>query len=90
VLHSHHFSGNTSYDVGHSHEVSGRTRLARDTAHHVHSYYSTTSYNEGHIHHVKGVTGPAIYRGKGHYHNLSGVTTVNGRTPHSHRYRASG
>ena len=49
-----------------------------------------TSINDGHRHEIRGVTGPAIpWPDGGHYHQFYGVTTVNGRHPHSHQYRGN-
>jgi hypothetical protein len=86
-LHIHSISGITSYDVGHSHRYVGRTEPAASGVPHTHGYYTVTSIEDGHTHVIRGITGPAIeIPGGGHYHYFEGVTTINGRTPHSHRY----
>ncbi len=87
VLHTHGFSGITSQDIGHRHSYSGITDPAPNGVQHTHSYSTTTSFNDGHVHHLRGTTGPAIPIHSGlHIHYFEGVTTVNGRTPHSHSY----
>lgn len=86
-LHVHPFSGDTSYDVGHYHHYAGVTEAAPSGVPHVHNYYAETSFNDGHKHLIRGTTGPAFpLQGGGHYHHFEGYTTVNGSTPHSHRY----
>lgn len=87
VLHTHGFSGITSFDVGHRHGYSGITAPAPSGVPHTHAYSTETTFNDGHRHFISGRTGPAIsLPGGGHYHFFEGVTTVNGRTPHSHAY----
>ncbi len=87
VLHSHGFRGVTSFDVGHRHGYAGVTEPAPSGVPHTHAYSTVTTLNDGHVHYITGRTGPAIpVPGGGHYHFFEGVTTVNGRTPHSHRY----
>lgn len=86
-LHVHNFSGVTSVDVGHHHTYAGTTEPAPSGVQHTHAYHTVTSFNDGHTHVIRGTTGPAIpLQGGGHYHYFEGVTTVNGRTPHTHRY----
>jgi hypothetical protein len=86
-LHTHHFSGATSFNVGHDHQYAGRTEAAPSGVQHTHKYFTVTSLNDGHKHEIRGVTGPAIpLQGGGHYHAFHGVTTVNGSHPHSHKY----
>ncbi|RYL94293.1 hypothetical protein EWI07_05550 [Sporolactobacillus sp. THM7-4] len=54
---------------------------------HTHRYFTFTSFDDGHRHEIRGVTGPAVpLPDGGHYHEFSGTTTVNGATPHSHKY----
>lgn len=87
VLHTHGFSGVTSFEVGHRHNYTGITQSAPSGVPHTHAYSTLTSFNEGHEHFISGRTGPAIsIPGGGHYHVFEGVTTVNGRTPHRHTY----
>lgn len=87
ALHTHHFSGVTSYDVGHSHSYAGTTAPAPTGVPHTHKYYTVTSRDNGHTHVLEGVTGPDIpLPGGGHYHFFSGYTTVDGAVPHSHAY----
>jgi hypothetical protein len=89
-VHVHPFSGNTSFDVGHSHHYVGLTELAPSGVQHVHEYYAETSFNDGHTHVIRGTTGPTIpLPSDGHYHYFEGYTTVNGRTPHAHMYRGN-
>jgi hypothetical protein len=86
-LHIHNFSGVTSYDVGHAHNYVGTTEPAPSGVPHTHGYYTVTSFTDGHTHVIRGRTGPAIeIPGGGHYHFFEGVTTVNGRPPHTHKY----
>ncbi|WP_077214921.1 YmaF family protein [Bacillus dakarensis] len=87
-VHIHQFSGETSYDIGHSHMFAGTTEPAPGRRQHTHRYFVYTSISDGHIHQIRGVTGPAIYLPNGrHYHEFQGVTTVDGLTQHSHVYR---
>jgi hypothetical protein len=87
VLHVHNFSGVTSFDVGHRHGYAGTTEPAPTGVPHTHRYHTVTSLDDGHTHVIRGTTGPDIpVAGGGHYHFFEGVTTVNGRTPHTHRY----
>nr|WP_026105071.1 YmaF family protein [Halalkalibacterium ligniniphilum] len=86
-VHSHHIKGITSFDVGHEHRYSGTTERAPSGISHTHRYFTYTTINSGHKHVIKGVTGPDIpLPGGGHYHEFSGVTTVDGATPHRHQY----
>jgi len=88
VYHVHGFGGVTSYDAGHRHEYAAVTEPAPTGVPHVHAYNTVTSFDDGHTHFISGVTGPAIeVPGGGHVHAFEGYTTVNGRTPHTHRYR---
>lgn len=87
-VHIHHFSGVTSFDVGHEHRYAGKTEPAPSGVPHTHVYFTVTSFNDGHEHEIRGKTGPAIpLPGGGHYHEFHGLTTVNGARPHSHKYR---
>ncbi len=87
-VHVHAFGGVTSFDVGHSHHYSGLTAPAPSGVPHVHEYQAETTFNDGHTHLIRGTTGGAIpIPGGGHIHYFEGHTTVNGRTPHSHRYQ---
>lgn len=86
-VHVHNFKGVTSYDVGHSHRYVGTTAPAPSGVQHTHVYHTTTSFDDGHSHIISGRTGPAVpLPNGGHYHAFEGVTTVNGATPHTHRY----
>jgi hypothetical protein len=86
-LHVHGFSGITSFNAGHRHQYAGTTEPAPSGVPHTHGYYTATSFDDGHTHVIRGVTGPAIpIPGGGHYHFFEGVTTVNGRIPHTHTY----
>lgn len=89
-VHTHPFSGVTSFDYGHHHEYASMTEPAASGVQHVHGYYTVTSFSAGHTHVIRGVTGPAIpLTGGGHYHYFEGFTSVNGSTPHAHRYKGS-
>ncbi|MFD1175904.1 YmaF family protein [Paenibacillus puldeungensis] len=90
-VHVHAISGDTSYDVGHYHRYSGFTDPAPSGVPHIHYYNVETSFNDQHIHYVRGQTGPAIPipGGGGHYHEFEGFTTINGKIPHSHRYKGN-
>ncbi|XID94557.1 YmaF family protein [Paenibacillaceae bacterium WGS1546] len=86
-VHVHAFSGVTSFNVGHSHRYAGVTAPAPTGVEHVHEYFTETSFDDGHTHLIRGRTGGAIpLPSGGHYHFFEGVTTVNGRTPHTHAY----
>lgn len=86
-VHTHEFKGITSFDVGHSHRYAGTTEPAPSGVQHTHRYFTFTSIDERHRHQIRGITGPAIpLPNGGHYHEFSGVTTVDGATPHRHRY----
>jgi hypothetical protein len=86
-VHKHHFSGVTSFNVGHEHRYAGITEPAPSGVPHSHQYFTVTSFDDGHKHEIRGVTGPAIsLPSGGHYHNFQGVTTINGDHPHSHKY----
>lgn len=90
TTHTHHFSGNTSFDLGHNHHYAGMTEPAPSGAQHVHNYRTETSFNDGHTHTIIGTTGPAIpLQSGGHYHYFQGYTTINGRTPHRHMYNGT-
>ncbi|WP_274363472.1 YmaF family protein [Paenibacillus thermotolerans] len=87
-VHVHPFAGTTSFDDGHVHQYAGTTEPAPTGVQHTHGYYVETSFNHGHTHVIRGVTGPSVpLAGGGHIHYFEGVTTVNGRTPHTHHYR---
>lgn len=87
MLHTHGFSGVTSFNVGHRHNYAGVTQRAPSGVPHTHAYSTVTSLNDGHVHRITGRTGPEIpLPGGGHYHFFQGVTTIDGRTPHSHTY----
>lgn len=89
-VHVHPFSGTTSFDVGHRHSYAGMTQPAPTGVPHVHAYHTETTFDDGHIHVICGTTGPAVpLPNGGHFHYFEGVTTVNGRTPHRHRYHGA-
>ncbi|WP_202077803.1 YmaF family protein [Caldalkalibacillus salinus] len=86
-VHTHQFKGVTSFDVGHNHRYAGTTEPAPSGVQHTHRYFTFTSIDARHKHVIRGTTGPAIpLPNGGHYHEFSGMTSVNGETPHSHRY----
>lgn len=86
-MHVHPFAGTTSYDVGHKHQYAGTTEPAPSGVQHTHGYYAITIFNDGHIHTIRGITGPAIpLPGGGHIHYFEGITTVDGKIPHTHHY----
>lgn len=85
--HLHEFRGVTSFDVGHNHNYAGITEPAPSGIQHTHYYFTFTTVDNRHRHEIHGITGPAIPLPEGgHYHEFSGVTTVDGTPPHSHRY----
>lgn len=87
AVHSHEFRGVTSFDVGHDHRYVGTTEPASSGVQHRHRFSTVTSFDANHDHVIRGVTGPAIpLPTGGHYHEFSGVTTVDGDTPHAHRF----
>lgn len=87
-VHTHHFQGVTSFDVGHNHRYVGTTEPAPSGVPHRHRYFTFTSIDNGHRHIIQGITGPAIpLPDGGHIHHFSGTTTVDGRIPHRHHYR---
>jgi hypothetical protein len=86
-IHRHHFSGVTSFNVGHEHRYAGTTEPAPSGVPHTHAYFTVTSFNDGHEHVIRGMTGPAIPLPRGgHFHEFHGVTTVDGAHPHTHKY----
>ena len=86
-VHVHPFSRQTSYVLEHSHLFAGVTKPAPNGIQHTHSYFVYTSIAGDHIHEIRGVTSPAIpLPNGGHYHEFEGTTTIDGLTPHSHRY----
>ncbi|GMA59941.1 YmaF family protein [Alicyclobacillus fastidiosus] len=86
-LHTHGFCGITTLNVGHRHAYSGFTQPAPSGVPHTHLYSTITTLNDGHRHRISGRTGPAIpLPSGGHIHYFSGITTVDGRTPHTHTY----
>ncbi|MDM5330149.1 YmaF family protein [Neobacillus sp. CF12] len=86
-IHTHEFSGHTSFDDGHSHRYAGTTEPAQTGVQHTHRYFTFTSVDNRHYHQIRGITGPAIpLPNGGHYHEFSGVTTVDGMNPHRHMY----
>jgi hypothetical protein len=86
-IHTHEFKGNTSFDDGHRHRYAGTTEPAPSGIQHTHKYFTFTSVDNRHNHQIRGITGPAIPLGSGgHFHEFSGFTTVDGTTPHRHRY----
>jgi hypothetical protein len=87
TTHVHGFNGVTSFNAGHRHSYAGTTEPAPSGVQHTHQYFTFTSIDDRHQHQIRGVTGPAIpVSGGGHYHEFSGVTTVDGMNPHSHKY----
>lgn len=87
-VHSHDFTGVTSFDVGHSHEYAGRTAPAPTGVPHVHEYRAETTFNDGHTHLICGTTSGEIpLPGGGHIHYFEGFTSVNGKHPHAHAYK---
>ena len=87
-VHVHAFSGETSFDVGHSHHYAGVTAPAPTGVPHVHEYNTETTFNDGHTHFIRGTTGGAVpLPGGGHFHYFQGYTTVNGSRPHAHAYQ---
>lgn len=92
-VHTHEFKGVTSFDVGHDHRYAGRTEPAPSGVQHRHRFFTVTSFDANHKHVIRGITGPAIECPDGrHFHKFSGFTTVDGDTPHRHRFsgRTSG
>lgn len=90
ILHTHGFEGLTSFNVGHRHFYAGITQPEPSGVPHTHLYSTVTSFNDGHTHRLSGRTGPANpLPGGGHYHFFEGVTTIDGRTPHTHAYSGS-
>jgi hypothetical protein len=86
-VHTHEFKGVTSFNVGHDHRYAGTTKPAPSGIQHTHRYTTFTTFDAEHRHVIRGITGPAIpLPGGGHYHEFSGVTPVDGATPHRHRY----
>ena len=86
--HSHRYSTRTSFDYGHTHELSGITSPTINPGpRHVHVMQGVTTYNDGHTHVYRVTTGPAIPTRPGyHVHNYYGVVSVAGRPPHTHRF----
>ncbi|MFC0561961.1 YmaF family protein [Halalkalibacter alkalisediminis] len=86
-IHTHEFKGVTTFDVGHDHRYAGTTEPAPSGVQHTHRYCTFTTFDAEHKHVIRGVTGPAIFLPDGrHFHKFNGVTSVDGPTPHRHRY----
>ncbi|WP_422691252.1 YmaF family protein [Clostridium thermosuccinogenes] len=60
-MHSHSFSGYTSYNNGHRHYYMGMTSISPDVPGHIHYMAGYTSFDDGHTHAYRSATGPAIY-----------------------------
>lgn len=87
AVHTHEFSGMTSFDDGHNHQYAGTTQPAPTGVQHTHQYFTFTTVDNRHRHQIRGVTGPAIpLPNGGHYHEFKGVTTIDGMHPHRHSY----
>ncbi|RAP75864.1 YmaF family protein [Paenibacillus montanisoli] len=85
--HIHSISGMTTVNDGHDHQYVNWTAPAPTGVPHTHNYRTVTFVSQGHTHTIQGTTGPAIaLPNGGHYHVFEGVTTVDGRNPHSHGY----
>ena len=90
AVHTHGFSGITSFDDGHTHQYAGMTEPAPTGVPHTHRYFTFTSVDNRHRHQIQGTTGPAIpIANGGHYHEFSGYTTIEGANPHRHFYRGN-
>lgn len=87
--HVHTYNTRTSYDVWHTHGVAGTTSPTINPGpQHVHSMEGTTTFDAGHTHRYRTTTGPAIRTRPGyHVHQYSGIVSVAGRQPHTHRYQ---
>lgn len=85
--HVHEFSGETAFEFGHSHQYFGYTGPYINTEYnHTHRILIIISVDEGHDHEIEVFTGPGIHTEWGHVHRFRGVTSVNGRPPHAHRF----
>lgn len=85
--HVHQFSGWTSFDDGHRHGYSGVTGPSIYSERTHYHRMSATTLNDGHTHSFSITTGPAESVGPStHIHRYFGVTTPNGRGPHTHRF----
>jgi len=83
-MHSHSYSGKTSYNNGHWHYYRGMTSSNPDVPGHIHYMAGFTSFDDGHVHGYRSATGPAIYIGGKHYHAYRGITEV--ARWHTHNY----
>ncbi|MBF7083234.1 hypothetical protein IT084_09635 [Desulfallas sp. Bu1-1] len=86
--HVHVYRNITSVNVRHLHRMGGVTGPTIGSGPgHVHRMAGTTTFYDGHTHKYATVTGPAIPVFPGvHVHRYQGVTTVNGKVPHTHRF----
>lgn len=86
--HVHTYGTRTSFDVGHSHGLSGTTSPTINPGpQHVHVMEGSTTLDNGHTHRYKTTTGPAIPTRPGfHVHRYYGIASVAGRLPHTHRF----
>ena len=86
--HVHGYRNKTSFDVGHLHNMGGKTGPTIGFGRsHVHRLSGVTTFDDGHTHKFSSLTGPAIPVGRGsHVHRYSGATAISGRVPHTHRY----
>ncbi|PNT92270.1 YmaF family protein [Clostridium thermosuccinogenes] len=88
-MHSHSFSGYTSYNNGHRHYYMGMTSISPDVPGHIHYMAGYTSFDDGHTHAYRSATGPAIYIGSMHYHGYRGTTGIADRHTHNYDGRTS-
>jgi hypothetical protein len=76
-LHSHNFSGVTSYNDGHVHRYWGTTSIDPDIPRHTHFMSGETTFEDGHTHLYALYTSPEIRVGRGHTHYYQAATRLN-------------
>lgn len=85
--HVHEFSGETTFEFGHSHRYSGYTGPAIETEFdHNHRILIIISIDVDHDHEIILDTGPGFYTERGHFHRFRGETSRNGWQPHTHHF----
>ncbi len=76
-LHSHDFTGVTSFNNDHIHRYWGMTSQDPDIPNHAHFMSGQTTFEDGHIHRYSLRTSPEIKLARGHTHYYQAATTLN-------------
>jgi len=81
-LHTHNFTGVTTFNDGHTHQYSGITGSAADVPGHTHAMMGTTAVNDGHSHNYDLQTSQSLQAMGGHTHNYQSFTSFADRHNH--------